>query len=165
MLYHAYINAPWVCREGCHSLSNGFLQLIWCAVANTFLLRGVFNYRGSKFDITLTPDDMPALYTYARSPNDDTVYYMSWNGATEVQSYNIYGRSSCDSDYTLIGNVTRTGFETNYTASGYQEYGMVEAAYANGTGIRSSTLRGVKAFVPSQQLSQYCDSNACQPVS
>lgn len=127
-------------------------------------LSGLLNYRAYKFNVTLTPEDAPALYTYARTTDSDTVYYMSWNGATEVQSYNIYGRSGCDSDYTLVGNVTKTGFETNFTASGFQEFGMVEALDANGTAIRNSTSRGIKAFVPSQALSENCDDDACQVV-
>lgn len=125
---------------------------------------GQMNYRGYKFDITLTPYDRPALYTYAVSTNDDTTYYMSWNGATEVARWRIYGRAACDGDWTLINEAPKDGFETNFTAQGYQEFGMVEAVAANGTGLKNSTNKGVKAFVPSPSLSQSCSADGCQTV-
>lgn len=127
-------------------------------------LTGPMNYRARKSNITLTPQDSPALYTYALNTTGSTVYYASWNGATEVRSWNIYGRSSCDGDWTLLGNAPKTGFETNYTASSYQEFGLVEAVDGSGNGIRNSSARGVKAFTPSAGLSASCDGDACQPV-
>lgn len=125
---------------------------------------GQMNYRGFKFNITLTPYDTPALYTYATSSDDDTTYYMSWNGATEVAQWRIYGRAACDSDWTMIGETPKNGFETNYTAQGYQEFGMVEAVTANGTGLKNSTNKGVTAFVPSASLSQKCSADGCPTV-
>jgi len=125
---------------------------------------GQMNYRGFKFNITLTPYDTPALYTYATSTDDDTTYYMSWNGATEVAQWRIYGRAACDSDWTMIGETPKNGFETNYTAQGYQEFGMVEAVAANGTGLKNSTNKGVTAFVPSASLSQKCSADGCPTV-
>lgn len=89
---------------------------------------------------------------------------MSWNGATEVQNWRIYGRGGCDGDWTLIEEVEKTGFETNFTAPSYQEFGMVEAVAEDGTGIRNSTNRGVKAFVPSPALSLSCTGESCQVV-
>ncbi|MBA7495356.1 hypothetical protein ES702_05938 [subsurface metagenome] len=128
-------------------------------------LTGPMNYRVRFSNITLTPQDSPALYTYAQNTNGaDTVFYMSWNGCTECQSWNIYGRDSCSADWILLGNAPKTGFETNYTASGYQEFGMVEAVDGSGNGLRNSSARGVKAFTPSQGLSTSCNGDSCQPA-
>lgn len=127
---------------------------------------GPMNYR-SRFvsNLTLTPQDSPALYTYAQNTDGaDTVFYMSWNGCTECESWNIYGRSSCDGNWIYFGNQIRTGFETNYTAPGYQEFGMVEAVDGSGAGIRNSTARGVKAFTPSPGLAASCNGDNCQPA-
>ncbi|KAK5953115.1 hypothetical protein OHC33_005683 [Knufia fluminis] len=126
---------------------------------------GQMNYRAYKFDLPLTPKENPALYTYALSTNDDTTYYMSWNGATEVATWRIYGRGACDSDWALLNEVPKDGFETNFTAQGYQEFGMVEAVAGNGTGLRNSTNRGIKPFVPSASLSQSCNGDGCQIVT
>lgn len=123
---------------------------------------GMMNYRAYKFNITITPQDAPALYTYALDTDADTVYYMSWNGATEVRSWRIYGRGGCDGNWTLIDEVPKTGFETNFTAPGFQEYGMVEAVAGDGTGLRNSTNRGIKPFVPSPSLSESCTGDGCE---
>jgi len=125
---------------------------------------GQMNYRAYKFNITLTPTDSPALYTYALSPNADTTYYMSWNGATELARWRIYGRAACDGSWTLIDEVPKDDFETAYTAQGYQGFGMVEAVASNGTGLRNSTNRGITPFVPSASLSQNCTADGCQVV-
>lgn len=126
---------------------------------------GPMNYRAFKFNVDLTPKGSPALYTYALNEQSNTTYYMSWNGCTNCTSWRIYGRSSCDSDYTLIGNTNKTGFETNYTAASFQEYGLVEAVDSTGKGLANSTIRGVKVFVPSQLLSQNCNDTMCQPAN
>ncbi|KAJ9658263.1 hypothetical protein H2198_003836 [Neophaeococcomyces mojaviensis] len=126
---------------------------------------GKMNYRAFKFNITLSPMDSPALYTYALDANANTVYYMSWNGATEVRSWRVYGRSGCTDQWRLINEVPKSDFETTYTVLGYQEFGMVEAVAENGTGIRNSTNRGIKAFVPSSSLTNNCTVNGCNVVS
>lgn len=126
---------------------------------------GKMNYRGYKFNITIMPHDSPALYTYSQDGNSSTVYYMSWNGATELARWRIYGRAGCDDDWTLVDEVDKTDFETNYTSQGYQEFGMVEAVGANGTGLRNSTNRGVKAFVPSSAISGSCNGDGCDAVT
>lgn len=126
---------------------------------------GKMNYRGYKFNITLNPHDSPALYTYSQDGNSSTIYYMSWNGATELRKWRIYGRAGCNNDWTLLDEVDKTDFETNYTSRGYQEFGMVEAVGANGTGLRNSTNRGVKAFVPSSAISGSCNGDGCNAVT
>ena len=123
---------------------------------------GMMNYRAFKGNITLNPADSPALYTYAADRDTSTTFYMSWNGATELREWRVYGRSACDNDWALLGNVPKADFETNYTAQGFQEFGMVEAVNANGTGLRNSTIRGVKTFVP--RLSMGCGDDGC-PVA
>ena len=123
---------------------------------------GLLNYRAHKGNFTSNPRDSPALYTYARDDTSNTVYYMSWNGATEVRQWRIYGKSACDDTWTVLDVVDKTGFETRYEATGYQQYGLVEAIDGTGRRLRNSTAQGVKAFVPSPSLAQSCGPDGCQ---
>lgn len=126
---------------------------------------GKMNYRAYKFNVTLTPHNSPALYTYAQNVNADTSYYMSWNGATEVRRWRVYARAGCDNDWTLLDEIDKTDFETNYTASGFREFGMVEAVDGSGTGLMNSTNRGISPFVPSASLTNSCSGDGCNAVN
>ena len=123
---------------------------------------GLMNYRAYKFNFTSQPRESPALYTYARTDSSDSVYYMSWNGATEVRQWRIYGKSACDGSWTVLDVVDKTGFETRYEATGYQQYGLVEAIDGTGRRLRNSTAQGVKAFVPTPSLAQSCGADGCE---
>ena len=120
------------------------------------------HYRAYKFNFTSEPRDAPALYTYSRTDSDNTVYYMSWNGATEVRQWRIYSRSKCNGAWTVLATVEKTGFETRYEAQGYQQFGLVEAIDRSGRRLRNSTARGVRTFVPAPFLAQSCDADGCQ---
>lgn len=124
---------------------------------------GAFNYRAYKFpNLTLTPTDVPAVYTYAQSNTSGTVYYMSWNGATDVARWRMFGRASCDDDWTLVDTADKQGFETNHTVGETWQYGMVEAVDGNGNGIKNSSSTGVYTFIPSSILGAACDEFGCQ---
>lgn len=89
---------------------------------------------------------------------------MSWNGATEVRQWRIYGRSGCGDAWTVLEEVDKTGFETTFEADGYQSFGLVEALDGNGERLRNSTARGVKTFVPAALLAQSCGEYECPEV-
>ncbi len=123
---------------------------------------GPMNYRAFKFNLTTNPRENPALYTYARSSDSGpTVFYMSWNGATEVARWRVYGRGSCNGDWTEFGTVDKDGFEMSYQVDGYWEFGLVEALDSEGNGLRNSSTRGVKTFVPKSVLLKSCDESGC----
>ena len=122
-------------------------------------------YRAHKFNFTSHPRDAPALYTYAQSDSSNTVFYMSWNGATEVRRWKIYGRSECSDTWTEIDVVDKAGFETRYEAQGYHSYGMVEAVDGDGQAIKNSTPKGMKTFVPATLLAESCDADGCQEAT
>jgi hypothetical protein len=126
---------------------------------------GMMNYRAYKVptaNLTLTPTDAPALYTYARTDSSNTVFYMSWNGATEVARWRILARSACDDDWRELDTVDKDGFETIYRAEEFAEFGMVEALSENGTAIKNSTIKGVRTFVPSALLAESCGDDGCE---
>ena len=123
---------------------------------------GPMNYRAYKVNVTTTPRDAPALYTYSRSTDSSTIYYMSWNGATEVRQWRILGRQGCDQNWTSVAIVNKNGFETKFRAGRYWEYGMVEAIGPDGNGIRNSSTQGTRTFVPSPLLAQSCNEDGCE---
>ncbi|EXJ94425.1 hypothetical protein A1O1_02820 [Capronia coronata CBS 617.96] len=120
-------------------------------------------YRAFKFNFTSNPFDNPALYTYALNADAAlTMFYMSWNGATEVAQWRVYGRQNCTAEWSVLGTVNKTGFETSYQASGYWTYGMVEALDRGGRSLRHSATNGVKTFVPTPILAQNCNQMGCK---
>ena len=60
-----------------------------------------------------------------------SVYYVSWNGATEVASWDFY-----DGGGELLGRVGRTGFET----TSQQSSRYVETAYAQAISLDGIVL-------------------------
>ena len=88
---------------------------------------GASSYRAFKQDWHAVPSTPPALIVKrlnsSSSASDalaESSYlsstlrgYVSWNGATDVQSYSVYGGSN-SSALTLIGLVSKKGFETEF---------------------------------------------------
>lgn len=72
-------------------------------------------YRAYKFNFTSAPSEAPILkgFAYGESPDRSvSVYYVSWNGATEVTSWDFYSE-----DGSLLGRAPRRGFETSFQQS------------------------------------------------
>lgn len=69
--------------------------------------------------------------------------YVSWNGATGVQSWKVYAAASasCAAERKLVAQVARSGFETrvgNLAAAGYVQVEAVGQSRGGGTeGTRS----------------------------
>jgi hypothetical protein len=121
------------------------------------------SYRSFKFNYTTDPTDAPAAYVYAHNKTAKTVVYVSWNGATEVRRWTVYKGESKSGPWKSVGTVKKNGFETVWTAPGYQAWTLVEAVDADGRGLRNLT-RGVETFVPGEVLARACDSRGC-PVA
>ena len=68
-----------------------------------------FTYRAFRFPWAAVPYWAPTLVLTTSLSLTPTLYY-SWNGATDVASYEIYGGAG-PQPQTLIGTQTRTGFE------------------------------------------------------
>ncbi|KAI9729211.1 MAG: hypothetical protein M1834_007003 [Cirrosporium novae-zelandiae] len=117
------------------------------------------HYRAFKGNWTGYPLDTPAVYTYSHNTSAPTFIAASWNGATETASWKFYGGSNRTGEFTALGTVERTGFETNYTAAGYEPYVVVEALTANGTSLGKSVI--TQTFVPGDSLTDYCDDVMC----
>ena len=78
------------------------------------------NYRTLRYPWVGAPADKPALASRGQ------VLYASWNGATEVQSWNVLGGTSSGS-LTSQATVPRSGFETKITLATPPAYAAVAA--------------------------------------
>lgn len=72
-----------------------------------------------------------------------TVLYASWNGATEVESWNFYSSESPEQIQlpSLIAKIAKRGFETVAMLPGQHSFTFVEAVSKDGTSLRNSTLQ------------------------
>jgi Arylsulfotransferase (ASST) len=131
--------------------------------AGHFAYSGSMSYRNFKFNYTTNPTDAPAAYVYAHNTSAQTVYYMSWSGATEVRSWKIYSGISKTGPWSAVDTVTKKGFETTFTVPKYHEWSLIEAIDGQGNGIRNTT-RAARTFVPGPELAIVCDALSC-PVA
>ncbi|KAL4970572.1 ASST-domain-containing protein [Aspergillus stella-maris] len=122
----------------------------------------IMNYRAQKFQWEGTPNDIPALWTYAKNSNETTptTFYVSWNGATRVKHWRFYGTNNSTGNYTFIHKVRKDGFETSYTASQFYRYTYAEAIDEQGKVLGRS--RTEFTFTPSPVLEAYCEDTNCE---
>ena len=128
-----------------------------------FATTGSMNYRAFKQNITTNPTDNPALYTYAHNDNAATIYYMSWNGATRVAQWRMYGSSDRNGPWNVIDTVDKAGFETTFRAPRFHAWTLVEALDSDGNALKNNT-KPVRTFVPGRLLAQSCGDYGC-PVA
>ena len=126
-----------------------------------FATTGALHYRAYKFNFTSNPSDQPALYTYALNSTSATTYYVSWNGATEVDSWTFYSGASPDT-LTQVGNTKKNGFETVASQATFYAYTIAEAVARDGSKLRNSTL--TSTFVPGSTLALSCNSIQCPMI-
>ncbi|KAF4635237.1 hypothetical protein G7Y89_g2870 [Cudoniella acicularis] len=138
-------------------LADGTL-VFWASVAG-----GGDIYRAFKSDWVGNPSDSPVLWTYARTKQSPMALYVSWNGATEVQSWNFHIGSSRESgavaSFILAGSKRKDGFETNFTLPEYAEWVFAEAVDKSGTSLQNSSV--VSTWIPSDSISEKCNDWKC----
>lgn len=86
----------------------------------------VFSYRAYKGPWVGRPKAPPAVHACA-GPANETAVYMSWNGATEHEQWNVFAAGPDNRTFTLVGSARRDGFETRTTIPGRPPYVYVEA--------------------------------------
>lgn len=106
------------------------------------------NYRAFKVDYDSWhgfPDSTPALWMYANSTSSETVFYASWNGATEITHWKFYGGGEGGygrhASPNEVGTAERTGFETTFVAKEFYAVGYAEALDKNGKSLGKSPLK------------------------
>jgi hypothetical protein len=98
-----------------------------------------FTYRAYRFPWNATPSDPPAVAT-TRQGRKMTVY-ASWNGATGVAGWRVYGGSGPNA-MPAVATAPKRGFETAIRAPA-RAYIAVEALDAKGHPLRRSSVQQV----------------------
>ena len=109
------------------------------------------NYRAYKFNFTGSPEEPPALRTFAYGSGMSladmvSVCYVSWNGATEVAKWNFYGSHRKSAQFSMVGSTAKTGFETSYMSPRYIKYTYAEAISSDGRILGKSHVQ--KTILP-----------------
>jgi hypothetical protein len=124
-------------------------------------LTGTMIYRCYKFNWTATPNTAPSLWTYSKTgtKEDGMVFYVSWNGATEVRTWKFYTAEAKQGPYNFLASTPKNGFETTFKHDSFSPYSYVEALDA----ARQVLGRGeyVKSFVPGAEIVDSCDGFGC----
>ncbi|CAG7934055.1 unnamed protein product [Penicillium olsonii] len=97
-------------------------------------------YRTWKANFTTNPAISPDLYAMAEHGSGPTVWFVSWNGATEVQGWMVYASQQQWTGYELIGYFERSGFETRIERDEFFEWTIIEAVGRNGSVMSSSFI-------------------------
>ncbi|KAL5335269.1 ASST-domain-containing protein [Aspergillus crustosus] len=108
-----------------------------------FVSTRLSSYRSYKYPFTGRPRTPPdvASSVYGTDETDlTTIFHVSWNGATDIASWNFYARSSENNDPILIGHTTKIDFETMYIADGYLDWVSVEALDKEGNHLGKSEV-------------------------
>jgi outer membrane protein assembly factor BamB len=103
------------------------------------------SYRAYRFAWNAQPPTQPALAVGA-SGGGTTQLYASWNGATDVASWQILGGSNPNA-LVPLGSARRTGFETRIAANSNAPYFAVRALNSSGKGLATSPVAATPAHV------------------
>jgi hypothetical protein len=98
------------------------------------------SYRAFRFPWSGHPSDNPAV-AVEQGPDDKVTLYVSWNGATEVESWQVLAGST-PNQLKPIGSAPRRGFETTVVVHTAEPYVAVQAKSASGRVL--GTTKAVK---------------------
>ncbi|KAB8233076.1 uncharacterized protein BDW43DRAFT_300541 [Aspergillus alliaceus] len=104
-------------------------------------------YRAYKFAFTGRPSAPPDLVSSVWGTDQTdltTIFYVSWNGATDVAGWNFYARAARNGHPVLVGNATKTDFETMFIARGYLDWVTAEAVDHQGRVMGTSRVQRSK---------------------
>ena len=88
------------------------------------------SYRAFSFQWNGQPSDRPAVAA-ERGPDDEVTLYASWNGATEVATWEVLAGPNPE-ELEAVASVPRNGFETAITARTPELYVVVQAKNRSG---------------------------------
>ena len=93
------------------------------------------SYRTYRFAWSATPTSAPAIA--ASAGRSSTTVYASWNGATNVASWNVLAGPST-TQLTTVASAAKAGFETSISVPGTPAYVLVQALGASGEVLANS---------------------------
>jgi hypothetical protein len=102
-------------------------------------------YRATKYEFVGEPLDPPDVHSKAFSQSDPnnstyTTVHVSWNGATEVQNWNLYKTDEEGRTKIRVSSTPRSGFETRIIFSGYASFVILEAIDKHGVSLGQSSI-------------------------
>ncbi|KAI0395967.1 Arylsulfotransferase-domain-containing protein [Xylariaceae sp. FL0594] len=92
------------------------------------------NYRAFKMNWTGMPDWDPQIAAVVAGDDGRVKIYVSWNGATEVATWELLGGNSINGTFGSTITVPRKGFETEIPVPGPVVLPFVRAAACDGNG-------------------------------
>ncbi|KAJ3822750.1 ASST-domain-containing protein [Lentinula raphanica] len=117
-------------------------DLLWTI---QFGVGDVESYRALRYNWTATPTDSPSIDLVPASKSNLLSAHASWNGATEIVKWELYGASdSSGSNSISLYNKTKDGFETTITVSTVSNSYDYYAVRAIG---KSNKVLGVSEFI------------------
>ncbi|MFZ1925757.1 MAG: arylsulfotransferase family protein [Solirubrobacteraceae bacterium] len=110
-------------------------------VFDSHMPKGAESYRAYRFPWTGYPTGAPSIAAAAGNGGTTSVY-ASWNGATQIASWQVLAGSSA-SKLTVAASAPRSGFETSISVPGHQAYVAVQALSTEGALLGTShTIKG-----------------------
>jgi hypothetical protein len=106
------------------------------------------NYRAFKANWTAKPSNPPTLRTYSASANSPTTFWVSWNGATDVDRWRIHATSPESDEFTPLDVIHNQGFQTTYPSSSNHPRAFAEAIAANGSSLANSSVVDTSSSLP-----------------
>jgi hypothetical protein len=94
------------------------------------------SYRAFRFPWSAHPDDQPAAVA-SRGSDDELTLYASWNGATEVATWEVLAGGRLG-QLESLGSVPRDGFETAMLVRTAEPYVAVRAKHRSGRVLGTS---------------------------
>lgn len=110
------------------------------------------------------PRTRPAIAAFSPAAAAGTAVHLSWNGATEVARWAVYGSANAtgaDARWQALGAHARAGFETTVVLPDHWPVVRAEALDADGHVLATSAA--ARTFTPSQ-LHDGCDDTWCFPL-
>ncbi|KAK4896122.1 hypothetical protein LTR27_005979 [Elasticomyces elasticus] len=101
-----------------------------------FASKRFVTYRTYKFNFTGHPTEPPIMkaFVYGEVPETSTtVWYASWNGATDIAKWHFYRQLNSTAGYSFVGAARKDGFETMFMSDGFECVVYAEAVASNGT--------------------------------
>jgi Arylsulfotransferase (ASST) len=95
------------------------------------------SYRTYRFPWTGTPSGAPSIAASASGASGPVTVYASWNGATEVASWQVLAGPSAH-QLATVASGARTGFESAIATPGPEAYVQVQALSASGAVLGTS---------------------------
>jgi hypothetical protein len=113
----------------------------------TFKTEWLGTYRNYKFPFVGHPIEPPVAVSQAyATPNNSTTttVHVSWNGATEVHTWNLYRTVANGQIHVLVATIEKLSFETAISYGGYASYIVAEALDKHGDILGRTSI--VKTF-------------------